>query len=167
MPWALLLHGIAKMQLKPVLFFVAVGLVGPPCAAVLLPELDVSIQPSNDSIQLSIQLDMESPEAAGDAGATALHSTRCAYNVSRTAPGTLRLVATHNPTAVSAGKQQRPANATQGIFSNSTGPPSATGSLRIPSQVTLESLSRGPRSTPAVGPMLACVIAIWGWVFLL
>ena len=167
MPWALLLHGIAKMQLKPVLFLVAIGLAGSPCAAVLLPELDVSIQSSNDSIQLSIEIDIEGPEAAGDADATALHTTLCAYNMSRTASGTHGLVAMHNPTAVSSGTQQRPTNATLGIFFNSTGPPSATGSLRIPSQITLESLSRGSCSTPAAGLMLACVIAIWGLVLAL
>ncbi|RYN56797.1 hypothetical protein AA0117_g13246 [Alternaria alternata] len=155
------------MQLKPVLFLVAVGLVGPRCAAVLLPEVDVSIQSSNDSLQFSIEIDIESPEAAANADGTALHTTLCAYNMSRTASGTNGHVAMHNPTAVSSGTQQRPANATQGIFSNSTGPPPATGSLRIPSQVTLESLSRGSRSMPAVGSMLACVIAVWGWVSLL
>lgn len=91
-------HDITKLQRKRMLLAITTN----PCAA-LLPELYVSIKSFNGRNQFSIQVDSESPEAATDASAAALHTTFCAYNMSRIAYDTHIPVTLNSLTAVSAG----------------------------------------------------------------
>jgi hypothetical protein len=128
------------MQLSRVLFFAALGLCRAR-ASPAEPGTDVSVhRPSNDIIEINIQIEVDNSPAAGGASRTAHNTTRSSQQGGSsslvTGFATGALCGAVKPTSVHNRTLWLSTAATRGSpFTNSTASASATGSFRTPSQI--------------------------------
>jgi hypothetical protein len=106
------------------------------------PSLDDSDLLSRDSIEIDVQMEMESPHAFHNVSLTVANATyrllEKESNASLTGLVTHALCKTGSSVSLYNKTSWLPTAATQGLFSNSTVFPSATGSFRTPSQTNLD-----------------------------
>jgi hypothetical protein len=135
------ISSLFKMQLVSSVVFIAIGsALTQPVAAE--PSLDDSALLSRDSIEIDVQMEMESLQGFHNVSLTVFNATyrllEKESNASLTGLVTHSLCETGSSVSLYNKMSWLPTAATQGLFSNSTVSPSATGSFRTPSQTNLD-----------------------------
>jgi hypothetical protein len=112
----------------------------PLCQAILTqPGTSGSIAPSNESIEIDVETEMEIPKGLDNVSLVAVNDTHSFHGIRNSS--SLIGMATNirceagNPTSIYNETSSLPTAATQGSFFNYTASTSATGSFRTPSQV--------------------------------
>jgi hypothetical protein len=126
------------MQLTQALLFLALSLLKSYAFAAEPDAYDSIHRLSNDVIEINIQIEVASGAGLSNVNHTALNVTRSSRQCEKSPLVTSLTAGASRRIGSSAlvynGTSQQPTASLQGMFSNSTHTPSATGSFRTPSQ---------------------------------